>query len=151
MGRLIGKPFSSYDAESFYAFVKSLVRSSSPNQSKEVMGVSISRTASKTSIRITRDSKTLTRDELTKLASEYKLTETELLMLFQKRKIGIMYDLNDSRIEHDKQALESAKADAGTKKTRKRKVSDRDELQLSSHNPGVHEESSVQAPNEANQ
>jgi hypothetical protein len=141
MARLIGKAFASYDPESFYNFVKSLIKSNNPNQSKEVMGVSLSRLKNKTTIRITRDSKTLTRDELTKLAQEYKLTETELLVLFKKRKIGIMYDLNDTRHETDSKLL--AEANAGVKKTRKRKISDRDELQLAEHSSGVFEEGSV--------
>lgn len=140
MSRLIGKAFGLYDAESFYAFVKSLIKSNNPNQSKEVMGVSLSQLKGKTTIRLTRDSKTLTRDELTKLAQEYKLTEQELLVLFKKRKIGIMYDISDTRIESDKAAIE---AHVGAKKTRKRKVSDRDELQQLGDNPGMLEESSV--------
>ena len=143
MGRLIGKAFESYTPESLYEFAKSLIKSNNPNQSKEVMGVSLSQAKGKTTIRITRDSKTLTRDELTKLSEEYKLTEQELLLLFKKRKIGIMYDLNDARIEHDKQIINSAKKNVGVKKAGKRKVSDRDEIQLTEHSSGMPQESSV--------
>lgn len=140
MSRLIGRAFGLYDAESFHSFVKSLIKSNNPNQSKEVMGVSLSQLKGKTTIRLTRDSKTLTRDELTKLSEEYKLTEQELLVLFKKRKIGIMYDISDTRIESDKAAIE---AHAGNKKTRKRKVSDRDELQQLGDNPRMFEENSI--------
>lgn len=140
MNRLIGKAFSSYCPDSFHAFVKSLIKSNNPNQSKEVMGISISQLKEKTTVRLTRDSKTITRDELTKLSQEYKLTEQELLILFKKRKIGIMYDISDIRIESDKAAIE---ANAGIKKTRKRKVSDRDELQQLSDHSGMPQESSV--------
>lgn len=109
----------------------------SPNASKEVSGISITQKAGKTTIRMNKTDKTLTRDEVSKLATEYKLNEQEFLILLSKRKIGILYELNDRRSEEDR----NSQANVKSRKAGRRKIQNRDELLKPSDNSGVHEES----------
>lgn len=139
MGNLIGEPIESYNPETYHAFAKSLIKTT-PNASKEVLGVSIAQKGKKTTIRINRSDKSLMRDEVTKLAEEYKLSELELLKLLTKRKVGIFYGIDDQRAAEDKEAI---KADAGNKKTTKRKNSSLDKLLKPECNSGVQAESSI--------
>jgi len=140
MGRLIGEPIESYTPETYHAFAKSLIKTT-PNTSKEVLGVSITQKGKKTTIRINKTDKSLMRDEVTKLAEEYKLSELELLKLLTKRKIGIFYGIDDQRAAEDKEAI---KADAGDKKTTKRKNSSLDKLLKPERDTGMQEEVSIQ-------
>lgn len=140
MGKLIGAEFKTYTVESFYNFVKSLIRNS-PNGSKEVLGISISQKAGKTTIRLNRSDKSLNRDEVSKLAEEYKIEELELLKLLTKRKIGIFYGIDDTRAAQDQTAL---KANAGDKKTRKRKDASLNQLQQPECDSGMQAESLLQ-------
>lgn len=139
--RLIGPRFDTYTPESFHAFVKSLIKTS-PNASKEVLGISLTQKSGKVTIRINRSDKSLNRDEVTKLAEEYKLEELTLLKLLKKRKIGIFYGIDDQRHSDDQAALEK---DAGNKKTRKRKDVSGDKLLKPERNSGMQEESSIQS------
>ncbi len=139
MDKLIGEPIESYTPEAYHAFVKSLIKTT-PNASKEVLGVSITQKGKKTTIRINRSDKSLMRDEVTKLAEEYKLSELELLKLLTKRKIGIFYGIDDQRAAEDSAAI---KADAGNKKTTKRKNSSLDKLLKPGCDSGVQAESSI--------
>jgi hypothetical protein len=136
VNRLIGQSFASYSPQGFYDFVKGLMKTS-PNASKEVSGISITQKAGKTTIRMNKTDKTLTRDEVSKLATEYKLNEQEFLILLSKRKIGILYELNDSRAEEDRNTQANAKG----RKTGRRKISAGNELLKPSDNSRMHEES----------
>lgn len=142
MSRLIGKSFDSYTPESFYDFAKGLVKTSG-NKSKEATGISITLKAGKTSLRMTRTDKTVTRTEVEKLASEYKLTELELLLMFKKRKVEITYELSDVRRNQDEESL---KANAGSIKASRRKILAENKLQQSEHNSGMSAESTVSTP-----
>jgi hypothetical protein len=145
--KLIGPAIETLSAEAFYERIKGLYQSKSEGQSKEVQGISITRNSGQVRMRFLRDPKQLTRDELAKLAEEYKLTELELLILFKKRKVEVLYASDDRRFTEDAATL---KENAGSKKTRKRKVSAGNELQQLGDSSGMPQEVSVQAPAEAN-
>lgn len=130
--------YETHSAESFYAYIKSLMNS---NASKEVSGVSISKSGEKLTIRMSRSPKVVTRDELTILAKEYELNETELLKIFKKRKIGIDYADNDER-KSTELTTTRTKKNAGSKRKKRQDVSE-NQLLVVERDSRLHEESSV--------
>ena len=144
---LAPQAFLSHTAESFYAYIKGMMVS---NVSKEVSGVSISLgKANKITIRMSREEKLVTREELSLLATEYKLNEFELLQLFIKRKIGINYDNDTIRAESDRASLANAKEDARNKRIAMRKEKSIDKLLKPKRNTRLHEKSPIQPPSES--
>lgn len=142
---LIGPRFDSYSPDSFYSYVKGLIKTKNPNASKEVQGIAIKQDGSRLSLRFTRSDKVLQRNEVTKLAQEYKIEELGILLALEKRKLGILYEPHDTRIESDKSAIEKAKADAKDQKRRaKRKDGSGDKLLEPVDNSGVLSESQLQ-------
>lgn len=95
-------------------YVKSMMNAKS---SKEVLGVAINIKENRTTIKVNRETKAVSRDELATLAKEYKLDEIELLKLFIKRKIEVIYDDNDARLEQE--SAYKTKKNARNKKTSK--------------------------------
>ncbi len=134
---LIAKAFGEHTPESFYAYVKSLLSNKS-NSSKEVQGVSITFKSDNTTIRISRDAKAVSRDELALLATEYLKDEMTLLQLFTKRKVGITYEDNDGRRDTDASWLaEDKKRNVKPKRTAGRKNKGVDKLLVAGSDPCV--------------
>jgi len=141
---LTGPEFSSQTPDSFISYVKSLIHNKT---SKEVQGVSISISGSnKLTIRFSRETKVVSREELSLLAKEYKQDEQELLKLFRKRKIEVIYDDTDNRRETETPV--KAKKNAGHKRSPRRKKASVDQLLEPSSDTRLHEESGVQSDSE---
>jgi hypothetical protein len=86
--------------------------------SKEVLGVAINIGSNdRITIKISRETKAVSRDELSTLSTEYKLDELTLLQLFIKRKIEVIYDDSDPRQQLEAQY--KTKKNARNKKARK--------------------------------
>ncbi len=139
------KAFLEHTTESFYAYIKNMMNS---NRSKEVRGVSISvGKADKITIRIEREEKIVSREELELLAQEYNIDEMKLLTLFIKRKIGISYD-NSPKRESDIAAINEAKANARAERLAMRKKAGNDKFLKPKRNSRLHEESTIQPTTE---
>jgi hypothetical protein len=133
--RLIGKPFAQFSPEEYHTHIKSFIKDS-PSTSKEVQGVSITQKGKRLTVKVLRDSKALSREEVTLLATEYKLDEQELLKLLKKRKIGVIYEPNDPRSESDEtQHKKNAKP-----RSKRREALPPNQLQQPELAPDLHEE-----------
>jgi hypothetical protein len=138
---LLAKAFAGHNPESFQAYIKSLaaVRATA---SKEVNAVGIVFKGDKVTVRVKRDPKLVTRDEVATLALEYKKPETLILELFKKRKVDIAYEDNDARRETDEQHFRSKK-DAKPKRPSRRKKASSDQLQFFVDHSRLPEEGAV--------
>jgi hypothetical protein len=134
-------PYAEHTPESFHHYIKTLMSSAT---SREVQGVSLS-VGDKLVIRMTRNPKLVTRDELSTLAKEYKLDEMELLLTFKKRKIGIDYANNDERLKSDADHAARIKKDANDKRKLMRQNASRDKLLKSVGDTRLHEEGAILA------
>lgn len=74
--------------ENFYNYCLSLIQKNLKTQSSAVDGVGIS-FGKRTIVRVKREPKFVTRNEIKLLAEEYRKEEQELLDLFTKRKIDV--------------------------------------------------------------
>ncbi len=93
---LLGPPISKQTPEDFIEYVKGLYNAAASKGSKSVDGVTLT-LGKRTIVRIKRDPKALTRDEVARLAEEHETDEVSLLTLFHSRKIGITYGEGDER------------------------------------------------------
>jgi hypothetical protein len=143
---LLAKALWTQSPEDYFAYVKGLIISKA-TASKEVSSVGIVFKKDRITVRVNRDPKQVTRDEVTSLAVEYAKDELWLLELLTKRKIGIHYETNDSRITTDEEHFQ-AQRDAKPRKASKRKAKSKDKLQLSFDNSRLLEESSIQSSTE---
>lgn len=136
---LTGPKFEDQTPQTFMLYVKSLLNNN--NISKEVSGISLTIGSKKTVIKVLRESKSFTRDEITILAKEYGVAESFLLELFKKRKIGVTYEDSDER--RNIEVTIKAKKNAGPRKPSRRKNQSLDKLQQLVDNSRLLEESSV--------
>lgn len=138
---LLARAFIDHTPETFHTYVKSLaaVRATA---SKEVNAVGIVFKGDKVTVRVKREPKIVTRDEVATLAAEYKREETYILELFKKRKVGIAYEDNDERRSTDEQHFR-AKKDAKPKRPSRRKKASSDQLQFFVDHTRLPEEGAV--------
>ena len=140
---LIGPDFNGQTPENFYAYCKALIQRKA-SVSGEVSGFGISFMPTRTTIRTDRKPKYVTRIELGLLANEYKKTEAELVLLFNKRKIEVRYDDNDSRRTTDAELIAQEKQrNAKPRKASKRKAASKSQLLEPVTHSRLHEESAV--------
>lgn len=142
---LLARAFGTHTKESWAEFLRSLITTQNSNESKTIPGVSFSFNQLKTTVRINREPKLVTRDEISVLATEYAKSEAELLLLLKTRKIEVTYVDNDARRADDAADCAKAKADAKLKRVpRKRKAAGKDKLQLAGHDSHLPTQSAVQ-------
>lgn len=121
---LLGPPIGSYTPEGFIEYVKSLYNAAASKGSKSVDGVTLT-FGKRIIVRIKRNPKAVTRDEVVRLAEENEQDEIELITLLHSRKVGIVYATGDARQELEshifrpKEKVKRAKAEPKTKRARK--------------------------------
>lgn len=151
---LIGKAFESFSVEEWKSYVIGLIIKLDSKESKSAPNVSIVFKDKRVTLRVKREPKFVTREEISQLAEEYSKTELEILELFSKktRKIEIRYADNDDRRESDQEQLRASKPtkkNAGARKPRKRKAKDQHQLLEPGHDSHLSAQSGIQPSSEA--
>lgn len=135
------KPLSSFTPEEFHLHVKNLYYVDTVNkESISAPGITLY-FGKRTIIRVKRDPKTITREEITELSKEYDKEEAEMLKIFKTRKIEVTYADSDARKDTDRTACEEG--NDKPRKTRKRKVKSTNKLLVDGHAEHLHEEGKI--------
>lgn len=140
--------FESFTPEAFREFVKNL-RIKTNTESKAVASVGIVFRPNRTTVRVKRDPKIVSREEIDLLAAEYGKTSQEIINILIQRKVGVSYEPSDSRQSTELAGAAEAKRNAKPHKNRKRKTESTHQFFEPRCDSQLHEEGPISAPDGA--